>query len=77
MIIAAVFTLILGVSKATYASTEEVSTILTEVTSISQIEVHGNVELYLSEGSTEQVKVYNKLRLTPELWGRFTATADW
>jgi filamentous hemagglutinin family protein len=61
--IAILFTLVFGVSRATYAANEnkeEVSTILTEVNQINQIEVHGNVELYLSEGSTEQVKVYNK-----------------
>ena len=36
-----------------------VSTILTDVTTINQIEVHGNVELYITEGSTDKVKVYN------------------
>jgi hypothetical protein len=30
------------------------------VNEISQIELHGNVELYLSNGLTDQVKVYNK-----------------
>jgi hypothetical protein len=38
---------------------EEVSTVLTGVTNISKIEVHGNVELYLSAGTADQVKIYN------------------
>ena len=53
---------VFGISQSAKAATvnkEEVSTILTNVTKISQIEVHGNVELYLSNGTTDQVKVYN------------------
>ena len=46
-------------AKAATVSKQEVSTILTDVSRISQIEVHGNVELYLSNGTTDQVKVYN------------------
>jgi len=60
--IAIALSTVIGTSKSASAATgskEEVSTILTDVTKISQIEVHGNVELYLSDGSADQVKVYN------------------
>jgi hypothetical protein len=53
---------VFGISKSTFAKSaakEEVSTLLTGVTSINKIEVHGNVELYLTSGTTDQVKVYN------------------
>jgi hypothetical protein len=53
---------VLGIGQSAYAATsskEEVTT-LTEVTRINKIEIHGNVELYLSDGTTDQVKVYNK-----------------
>ena len=57
------FAAILGISQSTYAAgnrnTEE-STTLTDVSNISEIEIHGNVELYLSDGTADQVKVYNK-----------------
>jgi len=42
------------------ANREEVSTILKNVSNINKIEVHGNVELYVSDGTADQVKVYNK-----------------
>ena len=65
--IVAIAALTLGLSSATYAATtngfaknEEVSTVLTDVTNISKIEVHGNVELYVSDGADDQVKVYNR-----------------
>jgi hypothetical protein len=35
-------------------------TVLTDISAINKIEVHGNVELYISDGATDQVKVYNK-----------------
>lgn len=53
---------VFGISQSTYAATtgsSETSTMLTDVSSINSIEVHGNVELYLSDGNTDQVKVYN------------------
>ena len=46
-------------SKAATGSTEEFTT-LTEVSHINKIEIHGNVELFVSDGTTDQVKVYNK-----------------
>ena len=60
--IATLFITLSGVSQSTYASsgnTEE-STILTGVNNISEIEIHGNVELYVSGGTADQVKVYNR-----------------
>ncbi len=53
---------VLGISGTSFAATKgntEVSTMLTDISNISQIEVHGNVKLYVTTGSTEQVKVYN------------------
>jgi hypothetical protein len=38
----------------------EVSTTLNDVSKISKIEVRGNVEVFVSDGSTEKVKVYNR-----------------
>ncbi len=35
-------------------------TVLNDITAINKIEVHGNVELYVSDASSDQVKVYNK-----------------
>ena len=60
----AIAALALGSTNSSYASVKndnkEVSTILTNVSHISKIEVHGNVELYVSDGSADQVKVYNQ-----------------
>jgi hypothetical protein len=52
---------VFDISQSAKAATgsKEISTILTDVSKISQIEVHGNVELYLSDGTADQVKVYN------------------
>ncbi|GGH19706.1 hypothetical protein GCM10007352_31230 [Mucilaginibacter phyllosphaerae] len=38
----------------------ETSTVLTNISRINKIEIHGNVELYVSDGATDRVKVYNK-----------------
>jgi hypothetical protein len=37
-----------------------VVTTLADISNISKIEVYGNVELYISDASSDQVKVYNK-----------------
>lgn len=61
--IAILFATLLGISQSTYAAGDsniEESTILTVVSNISEIEIHGNVELYVSDGPADQVKVYNK-----------------
>lgn len=53
---------LLGIHQSTSAadhSRDEITT-LTTISNINKIEVHGNVELYLSDGMTDQVKVYNK-----------------
>lgn len=53
---------VLGISQSAFAGNKEreAVTVLTQISKISKIEVHGNVELYLSDGTTDQVKVYNK-----------------
>jgi len=63
--IATIFTLALGTVTSTFAATNnnnngEVSTTLTNVSKINKIELHGNVELFVSDGTADQVKVYNK-----------------
>ena len=53
---------VLGISSSASAATgskTEVSTVLTDVNNISAIEVHGNVQLYLTTGDEDKVKVYN------------------
>ncbi|RVT98025.1 hypothetical protein EOD41_18230 [Mucilaginibacter limnophilus] len=39
---------------------DSAATVLTDVSNITKIEVRGNVELYVSDGSADQVKVYNR-----------------
>jgi hypothetical protein len=61
--IAASLLLVAGISNSTIASTintNNVATVLTDVSNINKIEIRGNVELYVSAGTTDQVKVYNK-----------------
>jgi hypothetical protein len=61
--IATIFTLALGTITTTFASTnnnEEVATVLTNVSQINKIEIRGNVQLFVSDGSADQVKVYNR-----------------
>ena len=60
--IALALTTLVGISKTASAatgSTAEVSTVLTDISHINRIEVRGNVQLYLSDGNADQVKVYN------------------
>ncbi|MBD1386381.1 DUF2807 domain-containing protein [Mucilaginibacter rigui] len=51
-------------TKNTYANVNnnnnDASVTLTNVGKINKIEIHGNVELFVSDGATDQVKVYNK-----------------
>ena len=49
---------IAGSAKAVTAEKENV-TILNNISNINKVEVRGNVELYVSDGNTDQVKVYN------------------
>jgi len=53
---------ILGISQSTHAATFNrgvAGTLIAEGKNIAEIEIHGNVELYLSDGNTDNVKVYN------------------
>ncbi len=56
------FVVVLGISKTTYAAplNSAAVTTLTGISAINKIEVHGNVELFISDGPSDQVKVYNK-----------------
>jgi hypothetical protein len=60
--IATVLSLALATSTNTFAATHSsnVSTVLTDVKHINKIEVRGNVELYVSDGTRDNVKVYDK-----------------
>lgn len=54
--------LVSGIANSTYAAAAKNDnyTILTDISNINKIEVYGNVELYVSDASSDQVKVYNK-----------------
>jgi DUF4097 and DUF4098 domain-containing protein YvlB len=58
----AMFIAVLGITNSTYAAASNNATVITlnNISAINKIEVHGNVELYISDGSADQVKVYNK-----------------
>jgi Putative auto-transporter adhesin, head GIN domain len=65
--LATIATLALGLGNTTYAAGKkdsakatEVSTVLTNVSAINKIEIRGNVEVFISDGDADQVKVYNK-----------------
>ena len=60
--IIAIVIVVLGITNLTYAATNNsaVVTTLTGISAINKIEVHGNVELFVSDGNADQVKVYNK-----------------
>lgn len=50
-----------GIAKTTYAaSSEESENNMSAPAAINKIEVHGNVELFISDGDKDQVKVNNK-----------------
>ena len=51
-----------GIAKANNVAPvkDQTAVVLTGISAINKIEVHGNVELYVSDGNTDQVKVYNK-----------------
>lgn len=62
--IAAVAFMAMVSTKTTFANTnngnEKDAVVLTEISKINKIEIHGNVELYVSDGDSDKVKVYNK-----------------
>ena len=51
-----------GITKSAYAApvNNKAVTVLNDISAINKIEVHGNVELYISDANADQVKVYNK-----------------
>lgn len=57
-----VIVIVLGISTSTYAAIDNNTKgiVLTDITKINKIEVYGNVELYISNGPADQVKVYNR-----------------
>lgn len=57
-----IFVVVLGLTQSTYAKslTIDAFTVLNDISTINKIEVHGNVELYISDDTRDQVKVYNK-----------------
>lgn len=58
----AMITVALGSSQSTYANTikDDAFTILEDVGTINSIEVHGNVELFITDAPADVIKVYNK-----------------
>lgn len=58
----AISVVVLGLTTTTYAATanNDNYTVLSDISTINKIEVYGNVELYVSDASSDQVKVYNK-----------------
>jgi hypothetical protein len=55
--------LVSGIANSTYAAAPAKNqnvTVLTDISAINKIEVYGNVELFISDGSADQVKVYNQ-----------------
>lgn len=50
--------IVLGSAPKTFANNN--ATLLKETAAISKIEVRGNVELYISDAPSDQIKVYNK-----------------
>jgi hypothetical protein len=64
----AIAAVVLGISNTTFAATKndsaaansEVSTVLKNVSKINKIEIRGNVELYVTDGESDQIKVYNR-----------------
>jgi hypothetical protein len=51
-----------GINQSAYAANKDnvQAVLLTEINKVNKIEVYGNVELYLSNGFTDNVKVYNQ-----------------
>jgi len=59
--IALMFVVMSAITKSTYANTvNTAATVLNDIKSINKIELHGNVELFISDNAAEQVTVYNK-----------------
>ena len=64
--LATIAAVVLGIENTTLAATKnnaaakEISTTLNNVNNINKIEVHGNVQLFVSDGTSDQIKVYNR-----------------
>ncbi|WP_114940254.1 GIN domain-containing protein [Mucilaginibacter endophyticus] len=60
--IATVLFMVLGFANIASANTvkNDAAVVLTDISKINKIEVYGNVELYVSSGPADQVKVYNR-----------------
>jgi len=59
--IALIFVVMSAITKSTHAATvNTAATVLNDIKSINKIELHGNVELFISDNAAEQVTVYNK-----------------
>ncbi|WP_121810704.1 GIN domain-containing protein [Mucilaginibacter kameinonensis] len=60
--IATVLFMVLGFANIASANTvkNDAAVVLTDISKINKIEVYGNVELYISSGPADQVKVYNR-----------------
>src|ERR1700750_637063 len=61
--------IVLGIGNTTFAATKndsaaknnnEVSTVVPNISKINKIEVRGNVELFVTDGKNDEVKVYNR-----------------
>ena len=54
--------LVTGIANSAHAATPKTQNaiVLNDVSAINKIEIRGNVELYISDGATDEVKVYNK-----------------
>ena len=54
--------LVLGIAGSTFAAAADKDnvTVLNHISQINKIEVRGNVELYISDGKADEVKIYNK-----------------
>ena len=55
-------TLVIGTTNFSHAATSshDAATTLTDISTINKLEIHGNVTVYISDASTDMVKVYNK-----------------
>ena len=61
--IAAIAALAFGTVNLSNAATKnnnDAAVVLTNVSKINKIEIHGNVQVFVSDGTSDQVKVYNK-----------------
>jgi hypothetical protein len=58
--IVTILLVVFSVSSKTFAANKnnDSATILTDVANINKIEIHGNVQLYVTTGETDKVKVY-------------------